>query len=159
LELFAATDRETFRSGDVVFGARAYRSPRYERGSAYDASSCPPVLVLVEVMTGQRSSKSQYRPATLAVTVTQKIFRLMLRVPLQQVSSNHWSSSTGRESRCAHPTAKDCCSDPKGILGGYTIQPSIAKHVADSIEILYYIPDTRMNLRSDDTWMSAPRFT
>jgi serine/threonine protein kinase len=58
-----ATDRETFRSGDVVFGARAYRCPRYERGScAYDASSDMFSLgvVLAELMTGQlQRSKSK----------------------------------------------------------------------------------------------------
>jgi hypothetical protein len=51
-----ATDRGKFRSGDVVFGARAYRCPRYERGScAYDASSDMFSLgvVLAELVTGQ----------------------------------------------------------------------------------------------------------
>jgi Ran GTPase-activating protein (RanGAP) involved in mRNA processing and transport len=58
-----ATDREKFRSGDVVFGSRSYRCPRYERGScAYDASSDMFSLgiILAELMTGQlQRSKSK----------------------------------------------------------------------------------------------------
>jgi hypothetical protein len=101
LELFAATDRETFRSGDVVFGARAYRCPRYERGSmpTMPPATCSLRAFSPRSMTGQlQRSKSKESSGmaygVLQANVTQKIFRLMLRrVPLQQVSSNHWSRS------------------------------------------------------------------
>lgn len=51
-----ATDRSRFSSGDVVYGSRAYRCPRYERGSlAYDAS-CDIFsfgIILSELMTSK----------------------------------------------------------------------------------------------------------
>lgn len=59
-----ATDRSRFATGDVVYGSRAYRCPRYERGSmAYDAS-CDMFslgVMFSELMTSilQRSKKSK----------------------------------------------------------------------------------------------------
>ena len=50
-----ATDRHRFASGEVVFGSRSYRCPRYERGSfPYDLSSdiFSFGIVLAEVLTG-----------------------------------------------------------------------------------------------------------
>lgn len=59
-----ATDRTRFASGDVVYGSRAYRCPRYERGSAtYDASSdiFSFGVILAELMTStiQRSKRNK----------------------------------------------------------------------------------------------------
>ena len=39
LSRLVATDRTKFKRGDVVFGSRSYRCPRYERGSKYTNSS------------------------------------------------------------------------------------------------------------------------
>jgi hypothetical protein len=114
-----------------------YRCPRYERGScAYDASSDMFALRSRRVHDGSAQFEKQ-RVVGHGVRriyehiVTQKIFRLMLRlVPLQQVSSNHWSRSRlVAESHAARRPTVKTSSDPKGILGGYTMQPSIAKHV------------------------------
>lgn len=60
LSRLIATDRQRFASGDVVFGSRSYRCPRYERGVChYDAASdiFSFGVVLSEVVTGvlQRS--------------------------------------------------------------------------------------------------------
>jgi Ran GTPase-activating protein (RanGAP) involved in mRNA processing and transport len=52
-----ATDRGRFASGDVVFGSRGYRCPRYERGSCqYDSSSdvFSFGVVMSEILTGCR---------------------------------------------------------------------------------------------------------
>ncbi len=57
----------------MVFGARAYRCPRYERGScAYDASSDIFALgiILAELMTGQlQRSKSKESSSGMAYDV------------------------------------------------------------------------------------------
>jgi Ran GTPase-activating protein (RanGAP) involved in mRNA processing and transport len=63
LSRLLATDRNRFASGDVVFGSRGYRCPRYERGSCqYDTASdiYSYGIVLGEVLTGTlQRSKTQ----------------------------------------------------------------------------------------------------
>lgn len=56
LSRILATDRKRFASGDVVFGTRGYRCPRYERGSCrYDSASdmFSFGVVVSELLTGK----------------------------------------------------------------------------------------------------------
>ena len=56
LSRLVGTDRSRFASGDVVFGSRGYRCPRYEHGSCqYDAASdmFSFGIVMAEVTTGR----------------------------------------------------------------------------------------------------------
>eukprot|EP00977_Amphora_coffeiformis_P014333 scaffold3973_cov161-Amphora_coffeaeformis.AAC.2 len=66
-----ATDRSRFASGEVVFGLRAYRCPRYERGSiAYDASCDIFSLgVVLSELTTSRLQRSKEKKTGLAYDV------------------------------------------------------------------------------------------
>jgi len=66
LSRLLATDRARFTSGDVVFGSRGYRCPRYERGSCpYDSASdmFSFGIVVAEITTGRLQGSKQEQPA------------------------------------------------------------------------------------------------
>jgi len=65
LSRLIGTDRERFQKGDTVFGSRAYRCPRYERGSCnYDQASDMFAfgIILAELWTSKVQKSSPLQP-------------------------------------------------------------------------------------------------
>ena len=88
LSRLVATDRARFATGDVVFGTRGYRCPRYERGTcqySFASDMFSFGIVMAEILTGRLQRGKLVKGTSDAWDVLYDVIMARKRLPVDQL--------------------------------------------------------------------------